>query len=49
LGVDDGYQSFSLGIDILASEHWAMSFVYDQQSSDRWTADYFFAKVMFEL
>jgi len=49
LGVDDGYHSFSLGIDILASEHWAMSLVYDRQSSDRWTADSFFAKVMFEL
>ncbi len=49
LDVDDNYNSFSLGLDILARENWAVSFVYDRQFSDRWTSDSFFAKVMFEL
>ena len=49
LGVDDNYNSLSLGLDILARENWAVSFVFDRQFSDRWESDSFFAKVMFEL
>lgn len=40
---------FSLGIDVLGNQSWAMNFIYDRQISDRWSTDSFFAKVMFEL
>ena len=47
--VDDNYTSVSLGLDILARENWIMSFAYDKQFADRWDADSFFAKIMFEM
>jgi hypothetical protein len=49
LEVDDNYSSVSVGIDILARENWVMSFAYIRQFADRWDADSFFAKLMFEL
>jgi outer membrane autotransporter protein len=49
LEVDDNYTSIVLGIDILARQKWALSFAYNRQLADRWDADSFFAKVMFEL
>ncbi|MEJ2129207.1 MAG: autotransporter outer membrane beta-barrel domain-containing protein [Woeseiaceae bacterium] len=49
LFVDDNYTSVSLGLDILARQNWVMSFTYDRQFADRWDADSFFAKIMFEM
>ena len=49
LFVDDNYTSVSLGLDILARRNWIMSFAYDRQFADRWDADSFFAKIMFEM
>jgi len=41
--------SLTAGIDILMREHWILSFAYDRQMADRWDANSFFAKLMFEL
>jgi len=49
LSVDDNFTSVSLGIDILGNNNWVMSFAYDRQFADRWNADSFFAKIMFEM
>jgi hypothetical protein len=49
LSVDDNYTSVLLGIDILGNNNWVMSFAYDRQVADRWDAESFFAKIMFEM